>query len=148
MNPKLALAFDQFVDWVVDCMVRPAVRTVGGTGILTILASLSAWVDSLKLALVVGCFGTALTCALALSMWLLFLCCRYVQNRSMGKVLSFDEALAKQTRIDPAEVNVLRDDDALQAGVELCYADFMSRLGVASIVTGAEALLRSLRTTR
>ena len=144
---KLAFVFDQFVDWVVDCMFTPGVRTVESTGILTILAALLAWfVGNLKLTLVVFCFGVSLTCGLALSMWLLFWCCRYIQYRSMEKALSFDEALTERAPappIDLSEASVLDNDTALIAGIEACYDTVMDAIGAKSIVAGAEEMLRS-----
>ena len=144
MTIKLALAFDQFVDWVVDCMIPPAVRTVVGTGFLTVLASLSAWpLDSLKLSLVVFCFGISATCALALGVWFLVVCCRYVQHRSMDKICEFNKALDDthhQRPLDTTETNVLLDDELIRIGVEACYQQTLAEQ-FARLHAGTAALL-------
>lgn len=145
MSPRFTLAFDQFVDWVVDCMVPPAVRTVGGIGILTTLASLLVWLsESLQSAFTALYSGFVAVCVFSAAMGVLYVCCRVEQCRSMGKINSFNKALEDRHHLRPLDVteaNVLQEDDWIEDEMERCYdhvlADSFTRLH-----TGAQSLLQ------
>jgi len=145
MSPRFTLAFDQFVDWVVDCMVPPAVRTVGGIGVLTILASLLVWLlESLQSAFTALYSGFVTVCAFSAAMGVLYVCCRVEQCRSMGKINSFNKALEDRHHLRPldtTEANVLKEDGWIAAEMEHCY-DRVLADSFASLHKEAESLLQ------